>query len=81
MMAPSLFDVAAEQTALSTRKPLSQTRLEIERPTPEPLPKDSLFGPRVTHTVCYHGTPLAGDCSKCAAEIPGARKNRKRATP
>jgi hypothetical protein len=43
MSAPSLFDVAAEQEALATGRPLSQTRLEIEHPETAPLPADSLF--------------------------------------
>lgn len=78
-----LFEAAAERIAYAgamegSGKPLSQVRAELVKPTPEPLPRESLFGPRTTATVCYHGTPLADDCSKCASEIPGARK-RKRA--
>jgi hypothetical protein len=40
---PSLFDVAAEQEAIATGKPVSQVRLEIEHGSSVKLPVDGLF--------------------------------------
>ena len=67
--APSLFDVAAEQEAIATGKPLSQTRLEIEHPAPAPLPADSLFAPRRGARI----TPQIGRgyCPDCGHRLDG----------